>query len=134
MRDGDGRDDAPQPFDGAPPSAEATRDRALARFENDGAFLARIAPLYRRAVDEQGAALLAATDSGDAKAVRHWAHTLKGSLMTVGAAGPVERAERIERAARDGRLEGLAAQAACVVAEARTIAVHLDPVPEVQPA
>jgi hypothetical protein len=47
--------------------------------------------------------------------------------MTVGAVASAERAGRIERAARAGRLAGIAAQAACVVDEARTIAEHLDP-------
>lgn len=121
---------SPLPFDGAPPSAGTTRERALARFGDDGAFLARLGPVYRRSVDEQGAALLEASRGGDADAVRHWAHMLKGSLLTVGAVASAERAGRIERAARAGRLAGIAAQAACVVAEARTIAEHLDPVTE----
>jgi HPt (histidine-containing phosphotransfer) domain-containing protein len=115
------------PFDGTPPSAGMTRERALDRCGGDGSFLARLGPVYRRSVDEQGAALLAASRGDDADAVRHWAHTLKGSLMTVGAVASAERAGRIERAASAGRLAGIAAQAACVVDEARTIAEHLDP-------
>jgi len=124
----------PLPFDGTPPNAGTTRARALARLGDDGSFLARLGPVYRRSVDEQGAALLSATRGGDADAVRHWAHTLKGSLMTVGAVASAERAGRIERAARAGRLAGIAAQAACVVDEARTIAEQLDPVTETRDA
>ena len=49
----------PLPFDGRPPSPDATRAEALARFENDRAFFERIVPLFRQAAFDQSASGLA---------------------------------------------------------------------------
>jgi HPt (histidine-containing phosphotransfer) domain-containing protein len=116
-----------EPFDGHPPSAARTRADALARFENDEAFYDRIVPLFRQAASEQAEALLEAATRGDVQALQHWAHTLKGSLLTVGASATAERAEEIERAAREGRLDGLAARVKRLVAEAAIVVAHLTP-------
>jgi HPt (histidine-containing phosphotransfer) domain-containing protein len=117
--------DAPQPFDGDPPTAAQTRARALARFDDDAGFLEQIVPLFRQAAIDQARSLGGAMDSGDAPKVQHWAHTLKGSLLTVGATQTAVRAERIERAAAEGRLAGLDAQVRQVVAETVVIVAQL---------
>ena len=116
-----------EPFDGRPPSAELTRADAIARFEDDLALFERIVPLFRQAAGDQVAALLEAVERGDAMAVRHWAHTLKGSLLTVGANATAGRAEEVERAALGQRPEALRAQVHRLTAETRTIVSHLSP-------
>jgi HPt (histidine-containing phosphotransfer) domain-containing protein len=115
------------PFDGHPPTASRTRADAMARFENDEAFYDRIVPLFRQAASDQAEALLEAAARGDAQALQHWAHTLKGSLLTVGASATAERAEEIERAARERRLDGLYARVEQLVAEAAIVVAHLTP-------
>lgn len=116
-----------EPFDGHPPSAARTRADAMARFENDEAFYDRIVPLFRQAASDQASALLEAAAGGDAQALQHWAHTLKGSLLTVGASATAERAEEIEHAAREQRLDGLDARVRRLVAEAAVVVAHLTP-------
>ncbi len=116
-----------EPFDGRPPSAELVRADAMARFEDDAALLERLVPLFRQAADDQASALLAAVERGDAPAVQHWAHTLKGSLLTVGATSTAARAEEVELAARERGCTGLEARARRVAAEAAIIAAHLGP-------
>jgi HPt (histidine-containing phosphotransfer) domain-containing protein len=116
-----------EPFDGRPPNAARTRADAMARFEHDEAFYDRIVPLFRQAASEQAEALLEAAARGDAQALQHWAHTLKGSLLTVGASASAERAEEIERAAREQHLDGLAARVKRLVAEAAIVVAHLTP-------
>jgi HPt (histidine-containing phosphotransfer) domain-containing protein len=113
------------PFDGDPPSAASTRADAMARFENDGAFLQRIVPLFREAAIEQSRALIDAADAGDARRIQHWAHTLKGSLLTVGAGPVAGRAEHIETAAREQRVDGLAPLCRRLAAETLVIADQL---------
>ena len=115
----------PQPFDGQPPTAAQTRARALARFDDDAAFLAQIVPLFRQAAMDQARALAAAMDSGNSSKLQHWAHTLKGSLLTMGAAQSAARAETIERAAAEGRLAELPSQVRQVVAETVVIVAQL---------
>jgi HPt (histidine-containing phosphotransfer) domain-containing protein len=116
-----------EPFDGRPPSAELTRAGAMARFEDDAGFYARIVPLFRQAASEQSACLIAALERGDTLAVQHWAHTLKGSLLTVGANATASSAEEVELAARERRLDGLDARARRLAAEVAIIAGHLAP-------
>ncbi|MCA3178153.1 MAG: Hpt domain-containing protein [Burkholderiaceae bacterium] len=123
----DASEAALEPFDGHPPTASRTRADAMARFENDEAFYDRIVPLFRQAASDQAEALLEAAARGDAQALQHWAHTLKGSLLTVGASATAERAEEIERAARERRLDGLYARVEQLVAEAAIVVAHLTP-------
>jgi len=115
----------PEPFDGRPPSAARTRADAMARFEHDLEFFERIVPLFRQAASEQAAALLEAVERGDALAVQHWAHTLKGSLLTVGANDTAARAAELELAARERRHEDLPARARRLAAEATIIVTNL---------
>ena len=67
----------------------------------------------------------AAMDSGNSSKLQHWAHTLKGSLLTMGAAQTAARAESIERAAAEGRLAELPSQVRQVVAETVVIVAQL---------
>jgi len=114
------------PFDGHPPQAEDTLALAMARFDGDIDFFARIIPLFRQAAVDQASALAEAADRHDAAQIRHWAHTLKGSLLTVGATLTAARAAALEAAARDGRTEGLVDAVRQVVAETLIIARQLD--------
>ena len=75
----------PAPFDGRPPEPNRTRADAMARFEGDKVFYERIVPLFCAAATEQACSLVEAAAAGDRDRIQHWAHTLKGSLLTVGA-------------------------------------------------
>jgi HPt (histidine-containing phosphotransfer) domain-containing protein len=97
----------------------------MARFEGDSIFYERIVPLFCAAATEQACALVEASTAGDRDQIQHWAHTLKGSLLTVGANASADLAERIERAGREHRLEGLPALVRCLVAETAIIVAHL---------
>jgi HPt (histidine-containing phosphotransfer) domain-containing protein len=59
--------------------------------------------------------------------VRHWAHTLKGTLLTVGATTSSALAARIELAAREGRTEGAVEQATRLAAEVAVLVEYLRP-------
>lgn len=120
-----GQQAAPLPFDGRPPTAAETRRLALARFDGDAGFLEQIVPLFRQACVDQSRALVAAMAAGDAPTVQHWSHTLKGSLLTMGADSTAMRAEVIERAAAKGRLADLEALVRQVVAETMVIVAQL---------
>ena len=113
------------PFDGRPPEPFRTRAEAMARFEGDTVFYERIVPLFCSAATEQACALAAASVAGDREQIQHWAHTLKGSLLTVGATASADLAERIERAGRKGRPEGLPALVRRLVAETAIVVAHL---------
>ncbi len=113
------------PFEGRPPEPFSTRADAMARFEGDTAFYERIVPLFCSAATEQACALVAASAAGDREQIQHWAHTLKGSLLTVGATASADLAECIERAGREGRPEGLPALVRRLVAETAIVVAHL---------
>jgi HPt (histidine-containing phosphotransfer) domain-containing protein len=117
--------ETPAPFDGRPPEPTRTRADAMARFEGDEAFYARIVPLFCAAATEQACALVEAATAGDRHTIQHWAHTLKGSLLTVGATRSAELAEQIERAGRERGLDGLPVQVRRLAAETAIIVAHL---------
>lgn len=114
-------------FDGTPPTQDESHANALACFEGDASLLERIAPLFRNAALEQAQALLDALDRGDRPKVQHWAHTLKGSLLTVGARLSARHASEVERIAREDGIDGLLGAVTQVVDETRLIADHLSP-------
>lgn len=113
------------PFDGHPPSAQRTRADAMARFGQDPAICGRIVTLFGTTATGQAAAVIEALGAGDRERVAHWAHTLKGSLLTVGAMQTAIRAERIELAAREAGLEGLMPRALQLAAETAIIVGQL---------
>jgi HPt (histidine-containing phosphotransfer) domain-containing protein len=117
--------DEPLPFDGQPPTAAQTLASATARFDDDLGFLERIVPLFRQAAIEQARSLGAALDAQDPRQVQHWAHTLKGSLLTVGASATAARAQAVERAAGEGRVEDLEPAVRQVIAETVVIVAQL---------
>jgi HPt (histidine-containing phosphotransfer) domain-containing protein len=113
------------PFDGHPPSASRTRADAMARFGHDTAIYERIVPLFGTAATGQANAIIEAVGAADRGRIAHWAHTLKGSLLTVGAMQTAIRAERVELAAREGRIDGLMPWALQLAAETAVIAGQL---------
>jgi HPt (histidine-containing phosphotransfer) domain-containing protein len=115
------------PFDGTPPTPEESIANALACFESDSSLFDRIAPHFRRAALEQAQSLRRALEQHDQAQVRHWAHTLKGSLLTVGARLTARHASEIERIAREQGLDGLEPAVMRVIDETRVIADHLSP-------
>jgi HPt (histidine-containing phosphotransfer) domain-containing protein len=117
--------ETPAPFDGRPPEPTRTRADAMARFEGDEAFYSRIVPLFCAAATEQACALVEAATAGDRHTIQHWAHTLKGSLLTVGATRSAELAEYVERTGRERQLDGLTVQVRRLAAETAIIVAHL---------
>jgi len=114
-------------FDGTPPTADASRASALACLEGDESLFERVVPLFRRAALEQSQSLREAFDQGDRPKVQHWAHTLKGSLLTVGARVSARHASEVERIAREHGLDGLQPAVMQVIGETAVIADHLSP-------
>jgi HPt (histidine-containing phosphotransfer) domain-containing protein len=117
--------EVPAPFDGHPPSAARTRAAARARFDNDAVFYARIVPMFEQAATEQARSLVLALGRRDAPLAAHLAHTLKGSLLTVGAMEAAIRAERVERAALQEAFDGLLVRAMQLSAETAIIVAQL---------
>lgn len=117
--------ETPVPFEGRPPTPAHTRAEAMARFEGDAVFYERIVPLFCSAATEQACALVEAAAAGKQDPIQHWAHTLKGSLLTVGANPSATLAEAIERAGHEGRLAGLPSLARRLAAETAIIVAHL---------
>jgi HPt (histidine-containing phosphotransfer) domain-containing protein len=69
--------------------------------------------------------LAQALSQNDAAQVRHWAHSLKGSLASIGAAGPSARAGAIETRAKIHDLTGLGTQIDLLAAEVALVAANL---------
>lgn len=118
------------PFEGKPPTPAQTRAAALARFEGMTAFFPRIAPLFRQVAIDQASALTEAAEGRDSAKIAHWAHTLKGSLLTVGANDSAALAARIEAQAQTARAQDLLGLSRRLAAEVAIIAANLglDPV------
>ena len=75
--------------------------------EDDGSdLLAELVDMYRADVPEQIAAMLNASNVGDAHALRQAAHALKGSSANLGAVNLAEIASQLELIGRDGKTEG----------------------------
>lgn len=114
-----------QAFEGSPPSKEDTRGRALAALGEDTQLFEMLMPHFCQACPEQLSALLQAVHRQDAEQLRHCAHTLKGSLLTVGASASAALAARIEAAARQGELQETAAWAERLAGETALLVAHL---------
>ncbi len=97
----------PRPFSGSPPSTAQSRARAIEALSGDESLLQMLAPQFRESAANQVESLKQALASADAPEVRHWSHTLKGTLVTVGAKESAALAAAIERTAREGILDGV---------------------------
>ncbi|HEV2310435.1 MAG TPA: Hpt domain-containing protein [Acidimicrobiia bacterium] len=85
--------------------------------DGDGTLLPLLADEYGRDATHQVEAMRAALAAGDAPALRHSAHSLKGASANLGAPAMAERCLDLERAARDGHLDGVASQIDDIEAE-----------------
>ena len=114
-----------QAFDGHTPSPEESKARARAILGDDPSLLAMLAPVFAQSSITQLQKLVQALSKSDAAQVRHWAHSLKGSLASIGAAGPSARASAIEARAKIHDLTGLGAQVDLLAAEVAVVAANL---------
>jgi HPt (histidine-containing phosphotransfer) domain-containing protein len=114
-----------QAFDGHPPSAEESKARALAIIGDDPSLLAMLAPVFAQSSVSQLQKLAEALSQSDTAQIRHWAHSLKGSLASIGAAGPSARASAIEARAKIHDLSGLDTQVKLLAAEVTVVAANL---------
>lgn len=114
-----------QAFDGHPPSPEDSKSSARAIIGDDQSLLAVLAPVFAQSSVAQLQNLAQALAQSDTAQVRHWAHSLKGSLASIGAAGPSARASAIEARAKIHDLFGLDTQVALLAAEVTVVAANL---------
>jgi HPt (histidine-containing phosphotransfer) domain-containing protein len=114
-----------QAFDGRTPSPEESKARARAIIGDDPSLLAMLAPVFAQSSVTQLQKLAQALSQNDAAQVRHWAHSLKGSLASIGAAGPSARASAIEARAKIHDLTGLGEQVDLLAAEVAVVAANL---------
>jgi HPt (histidine-containing phosphotransfer) domain-containing protein len=112
-------------FEGSPPSKEAVRARALAALGDDSQLFDMLMPHFCQACPDQANALVQAARGENAEKIRHCAHTLKGSLLTVGASDSAALAARIEAAARQGELTEAAGWAKRLASETALLVEHL---------
>jgi HPt (histidine-containing phosphotransfer) domain-containing protein len=115
-----------QAFDGCSPSPEESKALARAIIGDDDSLLAMLAPVFAQSSVMQLQKLAEALAQNDAAQVRHWAHSLKGSLASIGAAGPSARASAIEDRARTHEFAGLGVQIDLLAAEVSVIAANLN--------
>lgn len=111
-------------FEGKPPTSAQTRSNALEAMGGDDSLLDILIPHFGSTISEQSASLRRALAQGDATQVRHWSHTMKGSLLTVGATRTSAVAANIEKSARAGVLEGLQPWVERLCAETEVLIGH----------
>lgn len=116
-----------QLFDGNPPTPAESRAAALEALSGDEGMLEILAPHFGGSAASQAQSVKSALLQGDSAQVRHWSHTLKGTLLTVGAKSSSALAARIERAAREGQLDGLGELVDRLIAETDVLISHLCP-------
>lgn len=90
---------------------------ALARVDGDHQLLAELAALFLDSCPAMQAAIEEALAHGDAKALQHAAHTLKGSVGNFGAQAAFDAALALEQMGRQGDLSGAEAALAHLTAE-----------------
>ena len=117
--------DAGMPFDGQVPTPDQSRSNAIEAMGGDESLLAAIAPHFGGAASAQMTSLREALAREDAAQVRHWSHTLKGTLLTVGANRSSAVAARIEKTAREGEVAGLHPWVERLAAETEVVIGHL---------
>ncbi len=113
------------PFDGQVPTPDQSRSNAIEAMGGDASLLAAIAPHFGDAASAQVSSLREALAKQDAAQVRHWSHTVKGTLLTVGANRSAAIAARIEKTARDGEVAGLQPWVERLAAETEVVIGHL---------
>lgn len=87
------------------------RIEALRMIGDDEDLLAEVAALAQTELVRQVGALKAALSASDAASARREAHTIKGTVATLGAHAVRDAAMAAEHAARDGDLEGATSHA-----------------------
>jgi CheY-like chemotaxis protein/HPt (histidine-containing phosphotransfer) domain-containing protein len=115
------------PGEAAAPTAREVldRDTALAQVGGDADLLAEVVAVFRdtceRVLDEIRMAIAA----GDARAVEHAAHRLKGSLATLAASCARDAAVRLEETGRTGNLAASATALSALEGELRRLDAEL---------
>lgn len=117
--------DPGQPLSGGVPSREVCRRQALDSLGGDAALLAVLVPEFVRAIEPQTAALESALRDADRIQIGHWAHTLRGSVLTLGATEIGALAGAIEAQAREADLTVLGAAIERLVVQTRHLAAQL---------
>lgn len=118
----------------AAPSAHASADaaplfgkaEALLMIGDDMALLNDVVDLARGEIAKQLAALESALAAADAPTARRHAHTLKGTVATLGAGQVRDAAFAVEAAARDGDLAAAGASKEQLSNLARRLIAELD--------
>lgn len=88
-------------------------------------MLGELAQLFLQEAPTLLARINAAVAASDAAALRHAAHTLKGSAAVFGATATADIARHLEQRARDGALDGAAPDAARLVLETNRLLTSL---------
>jgi PAS domain S-box-containing protein len=90
------------------PTQEPAFDAAdvLARVEGDRSLLAELVSIFRAESPTRLAEIRRCLDSGDAKGLERAAHTLRGSVGSLGARAAAQAALALESKGRDGALAG----------------------------
>ena len=117
--------DTGQAFPGEVPSRETCHRRALDSLGGDAALLVVLVPEFVRATDLQTAALESALRDADRARIGHWAHTLRGSVLTLGATEIGALAAAIEAQAREADFAVLGAAIERLVVATRHVAAQL---------
>lgn len=79
--------------------------------ESGGGLLEELYGMFRTTVSERTGQIAQAVKAGDANALEHAAHALKGSAMAVGLSRVAEACLALERAGREAALDGTSAMA-----------------------
>jgi PAS domain S-box-containing protein len=101
-------------------------EKLLRSLSGDHAALRRLVRIYLDTTPPLLTQLRQASERGDVAAFLHAAHTLKGSLLQLGASEATAVAAELERVSRNGRLDGTAGQVAELEAQVNRLqdAVH----------
>ncbi len=94
---------------------------AIARMDGDAGLLRELGALFLEDGPRLMAEARAAVEARDGQRVQRLAHTLKGSLGTLGGADAMEAARTLEEVARDGRLHDLDAALSRLDVEVRQL-------------
>ncbi len=101
--------DSPEPAEGAagaPADINVfNREELFERLGDDEELVAEIVEIFLDDAPKQIAAIEAAVAAGDGTTIRDRAHALKGASANMGAAELRGKAEQMEMAGRDGRLD-----------------------------